>query len=77
MTTSSNFGNVFSVLGCQRIYSLFADVSYTYQEPLVRSLPAFATSRQDRSGICGKAKKMGNRQLSQVYGLHRTNQFDL
>ena len=79
MGASSNFGNMFSVLGASIFLPFLpmAPIQVLTNNLLYDFSQTDDPDRQCRRGISGLAAQMGHRQHLQVHGLHRADQLDL
>ena len=79
MGASSNFGNMFSVLGASAVPAVPADGADpgADQQPALRLLADRDPDRQRGRGVPRGAAPLGHRQHLQVHGVHRADQLDL
>ena len=79
MGASSNFGNMFSVLGASIFLPFLpmAPIQVLTNNLLYDFSQTDDSNRQCRRGISGVAAQMGHRQHLQVHGVHRADQLDL
>ncbi len=79
MGASSNFGNMFSVLGASCVPAVYADGANpgVDQQPAVRFFTGANPDRQRRAGLDCQAAAVGDWSDRALHHLHRPDQFDL